>query len=472
MNGWDFVRWRSTGDRPLAAVHASLVAVVLTFALGLIYGPSLGHGFVKDDFVWIAHSQMRASNDVRRFFEQSGDFFRPLVGLSFGLNRIVSDLHPFGYGAVNFALVWASALALALLARALLLSWPTALMAASLWAFNFHGINTAILWISGRTALLLTLFAGLAGVSFLRRRYFLMSVCLLCAMLSKEEAVALPLVLACWLVTERRESAFERPGNRRTVFVAFALAAPLVLYLILRWRTAAFTPATAPPYYHFTWSPSQLVTNVISYADRSATFSALVLGVLTAVGRPQRVALMPAERSAVSCGVAWLAGGFALTMFLPVRSSLYVCFPSMGVALIAAAVSSALWREIPCSRLRVAVALGVLCPFLLWPIYHARNDRLVSEADLSRAVLQQLADLTKGDSRTPVRIVLQDDRSARPSLNDAFGTLVQEAVDLIVSPQVRVWIEPPPIGAELAGIGQPPPPDVVLRLRNGVLEPQ
>ena len=63
----------------------------------------------------------------------------------------------------------ACACALAALALDLGLSRRAALLAAVLWMINPHGINMAILWLSGRTTTLLTLFSLLAAVAFMRR---------------------------------------------------------------------------------------------------------------------------------------------------------------------------------------------------------------------------------------------------------------------------------------------------------------
>jgi hypothetical protein len=136
---------------------------------------------------------------------------------------------------------------------------------------------------------------------------------------------------------------------------------------------------------------------------------------------------------------------------------------------MATAIGAAIWREIPARRQPVAVVTGLILPFLLFPVYRTRNSRLVSEAELSRATLAAIARAAPA-SRGQVRLVIMDDRSARPSLDDAFGTTLQDAVDLVIDPRVRAWMVPPPTGAELAGIGTPPAADVVLQLKSGVVE--
>jgi hypothetical protein len=200
------------------------------------------------------------------------------------------------------------------------------------------------------------------------------------------------------------------------------------------------------------------------------TFPALVLLLIVALGRPGRPELHARERLAVIFGGVWLMGGFALTIFLLARSSLYVCFPSVGVAVIVTVVVTAIWREVPPHRQPLAAVICTMLPFVLWPIYNARNQRSILEAELSRSVLTQLKDFAAQRPRKDLRIVIRDDRERRPSLQDAFGTVMQEAVDLTIGSHMRVWIVPPPSGAELAGISRPRAADMVLRLRGTALE--
>lgn len=44
-----------------------------------------------------------------------------------------------------------------------------ALAGACVWAFNFHGINMAVLWLSGRTAPWVTFWWTLAAIGFMAR---------------------------------------------------------------------------------------------------------------------------------------------------------------------------------------------------------------------------------------------------------------------------------------------------------------
>src|SRR5438093_8348090 len=178
-------------DEVLASTKWSVfLAVFLVCVFCAIYGPRVGHGFIKDDFNWIATSTARGSADVSRLLWTSPTgFYRPIVSLSFTANRAVCGLNAKCYGLSNLvlALLCASAiygLTVALTARPL-----AGVIAGGGWLYNWHGISMALLWISGRTALLLTLFAALAATLFLRRRLWLALTACALAMLSKEEAI-------------------------------------------------------------------------------------------------------------------------------------------------------------------------------------------------------------------------------------------------------------------------------------------
>ena len=130
--------------------NLAVIAILLVALLGAIYAPALGHGFVKDDFRWIAAADVHSPGDVARIFSTNVGFYRPLVTTSFAIDRAVWDLDARGYALTNATLLLANAGLLFLVGRRLSLPPEAALLAAAVWAFNFHGINMALLWTSGR----------------------------------------------------------------------------------------------------------------------------------------------------------------------------------------------------------------------------------------------------------------------------------------------------------------------------------
>jgi len=438
---------------PLGAVLAS-------------YLPDLGRGFIKDDFAWILGSRTSGPLGFVDLFGRDNGFYRPLVSLSFALDERVFGLEPYGYGLTNLALVIACMFGLYAMGRSLGMPRGTALLAVSIWALNPHGIGGAILWISGRTALLLVLFSVLAAASMLKGRHWAAGALCLAAMLSKEEAVLLPVILAVWAAAPAGSARWDR---RKGWIAAAILVIPLIVYMALRMRTDAYLPHSAPHFYRPTLSPSTLARNVLEYADRSATLAAVVVLLVMAALR-RRPRLEYGERRWLGLGIAWLVGGFALTVFLPERSSLYACFPLVGSALGAAAVVNALWRDASDAQRRRLLGVAVVAVAVLVPLHRGRNVRMVKTAELSARVLDDLAGAS-AEIAAGKMVVLHDAAGARYNIEKTFGTLVQDAVRMRTGiAAAKVWVDPPLGDWEGAGL-QPPAgqPAVHYRLSEGRL---
>ena len=447
---------------------------LLIATLLAIYLPGLGHGFIKDDFVWIASNQIVGLADLIAVFRHAPDFYRPLVALSFTADWWLFGSEPLAYGLTNLALLLAAAAALGSLAVALGMNRGSALVAAALWSLSFHGINMSVLWISGRTALLATLFALLAARAFTRGRAWPAAGWALLAMLSREDAVLLPFVLLAWTALlppadvgggKRGPRIYSRRVVRRTG----PLFAVLAAYLAARAGAGAMTLWTAPVFYRFTLDPVTVSRNVLEYLDRAATLPVAAALVMAAIaGTLPRPTARQWRHAAL--GAMWMIGGYGLTVLLPVRSSLYAVGPGAGSALAGAALLAAIWGSVTPRVRRRMVGAAVLATVLAVPVHWSRNDRWVQWARLSTHVLDEIAPVAAG--LPPDRVVwLDDDRSVRTNLDAAFGTLIEEAVRVRTGVTRRVWIEPPVIDWRTAGLVPPDAKDIAARfaLRDGVL---
>jgi hypothetical protein len=453
-----------TSSRPLPRVLVAAALVVWVVVFLAVYGPRVGHGFVQDDFAWIASSRVARPSDVARIFRSDNGFYRPVVALTFAADRALFGLRPFGYGLTNLLLALACAASIAWLARGLALRWPAAILAAALWLLNPHGLHWALLWTSGRTALLLSLGAALTAAAVVRGRFAWAGVCLAVALLSKEEAVVLGAVLTTWLWILPVRAADGRRAGRAVVWTAVWLVV-LSAYLWARSRTGAMTPWTAPAYYAFTFAPAAVFRNLLEYLDRSSTFAVAATIVALALLRPTRWRPGPRTRRVLVCCAVWMAGGLAITVFLPVRSDLYACLPSIGTCLAAAFVIERAWTcSTPASRRRAVVAAAIV-PVVLYPMYIARSARWVSLADLSARVLDELPVLT-ADVPAGSTVILRDDATSRVNLASAFGVMLNEAWPLEGDRPLVFWIDSRPDG-------QPPPcracAALTLRLEDGRL---
>ncbi len=380
---------------------------------------------------------------------------RPVVSLTFALNEAAFGLWSLGYGLTNLALALACAAAVFGLCVQLGLGRRAALVAAAAWAFNFHGINMAVLWISGRTALCLTLLSILAVIATLKRRAGWAFVLSLAALCSKEEAVVLPFIVMLWAIVfdpDRRD----RSAGRR-IAGGFVAALPIVLalavYFALRSQSGALTPDTAPAYYRFTTDPRIVARNIAEYADRSSTL-ALAVAVFAFLVLRVRPTLDAADRAVAGRALIWIVAGFALTVWLPVRSSLYAVWPSVGAALILAAGVRSMIDHAPALRVRRLAMLAPIVMLLALPIYWSRNTRWVELADLSSATVAAIASAAPGIAPGTL-IELRDDGSTRANFASALGTLVPEMNALYFDGRYEIWIEPPPPELQGTGVTQP-----------------
>jgi hypothetical protein len=427
----------------------SLVLRILAHAIAFavfagIYLPRAGHGFIADDFEWALHNRSRSAADVAAIFTRDNGFYRPAVALTFAANEFFSGANPGPYGVTNVALAGLCALSIFWLSRELRLPVSAGAFAAAVWLLNFHGINMAVLWLSGRTALLLTLAATATVASLLRGWTSLACVFLAVALLSKEEAVLLPAVGALWLYLLRRD----RRGQ--LIWWVAASVCLTASYLVLRSTTGAMSPFSAPSYYRFTLAPVTVVRNALEYADRGFTFSLLMmvlaLGILRVL--PPRPLSRHLKAILTACAV-WAVGGFAVTVFLPVRSSLYVCLPSVAGALAAAACITDAWEAADeRGRQRVLIA-AMLVPLALLPIHVARSVRWTSIAEFSTRTLSELKTLTAGLPEGS-EIVLHDappTRANHANLASAYGSLLNDGFYFATGRRFSFRIEPDDHGA-------------------------
>jgi hypothetical protein len=422
-------------DRRTLAWLALLAPVAVFVA---VYLPAVGHGFIRDDYQWVRDSRIGSVADLGRLFHQDNGFYRPAVALTFAVDHWLFGLRPLAYGLTNLMLALACAGAIASLARGCGLPRGAAWFAAMLWLLNVHGIGMAVLWISGRTALLLTLAATMAAGAFVRGRVWAAAGWMFIALFAKEEALALPFVLAVWWAIERRH------GIGRAVslgwWVSLSLAAEGA-YLLLRTTTHAMTPASAPSFYQLTLNPAGLLRNVIEYADRAGSVAAgVVLIAWLLLGRPS-AGFDDRTRAVLKLAAVWVAGMFAITLWLPARSDLYACCPSVGVALAAAAACAAWWPSSAPERRRTALVASVAVSVVIGIVCWMRTPRWVEPASFASAAL---ADLARETAALPDRavVVLDDDRRQLGNLSSAFDEGLDEAFTLMTGRRLRFWIEP------------------------------
>jgi hypothetical protein len=226
-------------------MHA-LVAVLLGMVIVIAYAPILNVSFLSDDwtilrFVTRPDSETNWTEILHDFytplfFQDVSPFYRPMYGLSYGLNFWLFGTNPLGYHLTNLALhaissffVYRIALEMVEGGRRL----GIAVTAGALFAlYPVH--PEAVTWIAGRVDLIVAAFYLAALFFFLRwlgtqgKLYFVLAVgSFVLALMSKEMAVTLPgLLFLCAL--------YKRQGIRASVLKVLPFAVLLGVYLVFR----------------------------------------------------------------------------------------------------------------------------------------------------------------------------------------------------------------------------------------------
>ena len=235
--------------------HALVIAAVCVLA----YAGALGAPFLFDDFHTIVENPYITSfKHVPGLFmpgkgwgvqlEHSG--WRPLWYLSFTVNYFLGGFNPMGYHVVNVLLHLLNSLLVYALAWTLLRDRAGRPELAALFSgliFAAHPIQTeSVTYIVSRSALMVTFFYLASFLAYLRYRdkggismLALCAVTFLCAAMSKESAVTLPLMAAAYDFSARK-----RP---RPYAAMGALAIVCAVYVAFRLYMAAAINSIAMP---------------------------------------------------------------------------------------------------------------------------------------------------------------------------------------------------------------------------------
>jgi Tfp pilus assembly protein PilF len=277
--------------RPLSA--AGLIA----FATSLAFGNTLSFGFVWDDHFLIGGSAFVRSWDAlprilaSHFWAGHADwrmYYRPLINVSFLVDFQLWGLNPLGYHLTNVLVHLGVSLAVAWIGATFLRDWLVGLVAGLV--FSLHPVHSqSVSFIAGRTDLVATLFFLVAFGLYDRWRRSgetlahagaLLAFAL--ALLSKEVAVVLPLVLLL------RDRVFADPGTRPSFVRALGRVGPmlgvLAVFLAVRFLLLSDDLLHRSPGPPAEWLPRLWTT--IALASRYAWISVVPYPVSPSQGAP------------------------------------------------------------------------------------------------------------------------------------------------------------------------------------------
>jgi protein O-mannosyl-transferase len=382
---------RSYRRPTLLALIAGAIVTAICFA------NSLPNDFILDDYQIVAINPEIRNIEPFRFLtvpywgeKSDSGIYRPLTILSFSLEYPLWQRWPGGYRLTNLLLHATNGFLIFLLARGLLRSVSAALAASALYLA--HPAHTEpVVGIAGRSELLAAMFFLLAWMFFRRRRMVLCVAAFLSSLLSKENAIVFPAVIA--LDTFVFQGGFRKILGEWKRFAAVGAAA--VLYLGLRlWvlgrigfppeaqylqghLTAAervltsgraflkyfqllIAPVDVTGDYDFNSIPVAHLTDWVAWAG-------LLLIAITVVFAIRLLKTHPIPAFAVLffyVAILPVSNWILPTAIIMSERNLYL--PSLGFCLIAAW----LWERLPATRLRAVAALGVMTAAALLSVSH------------------------------------------------------------------------------------------------------
>ncbi|HET6371815.1 MAG TPA: tetratricopeptide repeat protein [Candidatus Polarisedimenticolia bacterium] len=368
----------STRLRLLHWVAAGLAAA--------LYLGGVDNGFVfDDDYIVKNNPQVTGEAGLTSLLtshywageDKTGNLYRPITVASFRLTHLLAGEAPWAHHLVNVLL---HALAAALVCRlALRLGGSSRLALVTGLLFAAHPVLTeAVDAIVGRADLLAAVFVLTAWL--VRRRTGLALASFALGLLSKENAVVLPGLLALEDILSKR---LRHTWRRLTLFLI-----PLALYLVARLAVLGSPLGSAEGPFNETTLAQRIMTAVVVLArylglliypgTLSADYSFDQIPLVETVFDPRLwlaaavvgaclgLALAVRRRlPAVTCGLA-----IFFIAILPVSNLLFgigvvmaerlVYLPAFGVLLAVAALLCWIWERARSSRRMVAVALVVV----------------------------------------------------------------------------------------------------------------
>ncbi|HEV2706918.1 MAG TPA: hypothetical protein VGV59_13395 [Pyrinomonadaceae bacterium] len=429
------------------ATGQTLLVLCLYALLGVAaYGDVLGHFFLSDDFEQIGRV---LDGDLSFVWGRShGGFFRPVFILSYYLDAVLWGRNPFGFHLTNLLLHVLNSLLVYALARALTVDAPlteTRRKLVSILAgliFLLHPSHTeAVSWVSGRADLLATLFclaSLLAYISYLhtgRRAQLSVALCAFAAaLLSKEAAVCLPLVV--WVMGAYLSRVHNGGGGgvRATLVRALKTAAPflsiLVVYAVMRALMLGSLVGGYGAERHLDFTHSVVVSQLLRLCLRAAlpavtlrslTFleSRMLSPVLICIGVALLIAtavvLARARRRRAVAEFArrnkflWVLWALFVCAMLPAVNLRINVFDTQGERFLylptvfsSAALAYALAKSARSMRLFVLFSLTLLCFYTV--ALRITNRHWGEAAEVSRGITEAVARLATRETAVVVNV--------------------------------------------------------------------
>ena len=366
------------------------LACVMAVAI-VVYSHALAVGFLSDDFVLLELGELGAG-----WRQGTSQFVRVLpVALLQAIDIVGPTWNGTVAHAVNLALHLTNGLLIFHIARRLHQHATASVVAAALFLL-FPASPEAVVWVSGlQDVLMATASLAFVLVSLDARHPVVLVGCFAVGLLSKETAVAMPLLAAAAVWARGTKTP---PAVLRTLAACASIA---VAFGVWRLQSGGGTFATPPTRYLakeiLAGAFGTLAVPWMTAELQQAALLGMVMATLVALGA--WAVLWTGEPAAVP-RVAALGIGWVILSVAPVYSlffvsdtlqgSRYLYLPSAGWALAIASASALV--DSPIARVFrwvvgavvVSWAIGTYGHVLLWTQASAERDRIIAAAATAR----------------------------------------------------------------------------------------
>lgn len=210
--------------------HGFILKTIIIFSV-IVFFPTLFNFFSADDWFHLHLSQINSLQEFLNFFsfvsnDQSAAFYRPLpTQLFFFIFHSLFRLNAIPY---YFFVLISFAFSLFLVYQlAFIMTKSKFQSLITLFVYGFSVTNfSRIYFLSAFQEIALVIFSLLTLIKFLQQRYFLAIIFFILALMSKETAVVLPLILFCMAVYQKQ--------HRLQKLIPFFLILAIYLYLRLQ----------------------------------------------------------------------------------------------------------------------------------------------------------------------------------------------------------------------------------------------
>jgi hypothetical protein len=347
--------WVSSSLELFASVIVRFNYITISLLTALVFLPMIGRGFIHDDFV---HLCSAAYDPLWRGLTKAngGPFYAPVAWLTFKVDWMLWGWKPVAYAVINLILHITNILLVNRLAFHLYQSAIAARWAAIGFALLYPANTWAIMWISTRAHIIVTLFylaALLSAVWYARaKRHKLLAataivVFAILSMFSKESGITIPISIALVLFNQRITQKHIFISRAGIVGLFAILLIALLSYTGIRAQSGAI-PITFfhNQWYTYTLAPQVVLENLLRYGWRTYGLLAIMAGAV-ALSRYLH-GCAPSLKSLAKGEIAFSLALFAITIapfiLLPRRSGIYTYLPGVAAALLLGAVVRA-WCE-------------------------------------------------------------------------------------------------------------------------------